>query len=168
MPRIEMRAEHHQLVRLVGARDLAHHVERHRVFVERVLDLQVDRDRLLLLERPDDAAVVLDSDGHGWNAGLCVCLARAATADENGSASSSPRADDRQNAFVLQELRACLREARCLTACARSARSTGPACPTSAAASSGCVGFALDVAKLLVGTVAPVDRRAPARRAWAS
>ena len=65
VPRVEVRADHHDFVGLVGAGNFGDDVEAVRIaVVEHVVDLHLQRDRNLLLERPGHAAVVLDGEDH--------------------------------------------------------------------------------------------------------
>jgi len=63
VPRVEVRADHHYLIGLVATRQLADDVEGGLVrVVEPVVDVDLQRDRDFLLERPREASVVLDRE----------------------------------------------------------------------------------------------------------
>ncbi len=140
-----MRAEHHDLVGLVRAWNLADDVERRRVVVEGVLDLEVDAHRLVLLQRAQDPAVVLDGDRHPRYGVGRVRLARAAAADEHRAARPLPWREDGEDALVFQELRAGLGEP------GRSAAADREPAASTASAPSRRIGLALEFAQLLGG-----------------
>ena len=64
VPRVEVRAEHHEFVRLVGAGDFADDVEHRRVVGEGVLDVGLDRHRHVLGQQARHPAVLLCRDHH--------------------------------------------------------------------------------------------------------
>jgi hypothetical protein len=57
-----VRPEHHDLVSLVGAGNLADDVEHHGIEIVRILDVGFDCDRQVLREHPRHAAVLLRRD----------------------------------------------------------------------------------------------------------
>ena len=62
VPRVEVRAEHHDLIGLVGAANLAHHVEHRRHRRVGGLDVGLDDDRHALRHHAIDAAVLFRGD----------------------------------------------------------------------------------------------------------
>ena len=89
---VEVRADHHHLIREVGARQLGDQVEPVQRLVgiafrvEQGLDVQLHPHRDLLLQNADHAVVVLDGEGDSGNGGAGVLVSRPAPADEDGAA----------------------------------------------------------------------------------
>ena len=106
-----MGADHHQLVGLVGARNLRDHVERVQIgIVERVLDVELERDGNLLVEDAHETVVVLDREndlGHGRR---IRGVAGAAALHEHRAAIASAGFERRGDAFAHEERRAALRK----------------------------------------------------------
>ena len=101
VPRVEVRAEHHDLVleRVVGARDLGDYVVRVAILVVEArlhFDCQLDRD--LLLQHPRDQVVVLGrQDDRGHRVG-----AHVAAGDEHGAVLADVGLDRDADAFGLE------------------------------------------------------------------
>ncbi len=146
MPRVEVRPKHHDLVGLVRSGNLADDVERGRIVIEGVLDLQVDPHRLVLLQRAEDAPVVLDGDRHPRYRLGRVRLARAAAADKHRAARPLTWREDGEDALIFQELRPGLGEAG-----RRSTAASGEPASSSASAAAHRVGLSLEVAQLIGG-----------------
>jgi hypothetical protein len=151
-------AEHDDLVGLAGARNFGDDVERRGVVVEGVDDVGLDRDRHLALERPGDAAVVLDGDDDLRQAEILRvrrAVRRGAAEQDVAGIAACVACDQRERPFVLEELRALLGEA--LRAAATATGPTLPAGTSGATAASDRVGFSPHPGELLVGE-APRNR----------
>src|SRR5262245_12917015 len=124
MPRIEVGADHDELVRLVGPGNFADDGEGVQVrVVERVLHVQLERDGNLLVENPDQTVVVLDGHHDLRNGRRIGGVSRSARLHEYGSAVAAARLDRGGDAFADKkrgapgsEARICLRTARAATA----------------------------------------------------
>ena len=80
-----MRADEHDLVGLVGPRDLADDVEaaRLRLLAELHLDVELDLDRHVVLEQPHHPVVVLDGERDLRKIGVRRVAGAAAGLDED-------------------------------------------------------------------------------------
>ena len=106
-----MRADHHDLVGLVAARNLADDVESVQVgVVELVVDVHLQRDGDLLLERPPDASVMLDCQRDLRRCLRLLRVPRSAALHEQRAAVAPARVQDCGHAFIEPELRAPGRE----------------------------------------------------------
>jgi hypothetical protein len=88
VPRIEVRANQHDVVLEVRARQFANHVEAVRLGFVAELDLDVERHlhRHVVLEQPDHPVVVLDRDGDLRQAAAGGRVAGAAGAEKHRAA----------------------------------------------------------------------------------
>ena len=108
VPRVEMPADHHYLVRLVRARQLGNDVEGVLIrVVERAGDVHRQRDRDLLVERPPDAAVMFGRQRHLRRLRRAFRIARDALRrlHEDRAAITAAEVEHRRNALVDPELR---------------------------------------------------------------
>ena len=118
VPRVEVGADHHDLVGLVAARQFGDHVDRVEVGVdEAVLDVDLERHRDLLVEEAQQAAVVLaggdDLRQHRRVLRLPLAFTFGRRLDAHGAvvaAIAGRHLDERQRAFLDQERHALLAE----------------------------------------------------------
>ncbi len=128
--------------------------------MEGVLDVGLDLDRHVLLERARDASVVLDGDDDLRQAdvGDVRCAVRRVAAEEDRAAVAAPGADQAEHAFILVELIALLGERRRAAASAAGTARAPRAAASAASTARRAVGLGRQGLQLLLG-VALAGRR---------
>ena len=119
VPAIEVRADHHDLVSLPAAGNVADDVDRiHAVVEEARFDVEFELHRDLVIEQARDAVVVLRRQHDHRRRDRIFRIARAAALREQRASFAAARcgANDHRRAFIGEELVECAHELRVASA----------------------------------------------------
>src|SRR5437870_2828853 len=111
MPRIEVRANHDDLVGFVRARDFGDDVEGIRiVVVVLILNVHLDLDGQVLVEQPINAVVLFDGNDHLWSYRWIRFVAASSTLDGHCATVMGAWLEERSNALIHPKLGSLRRE----------------------------------------------------------